>query len=352
MNLLYYYFIAVFVTVVCILLTITVFRNFGILDRPDGVRKIHKGEISLGGGIAIFLSMTLILYIIFPEYSPGSFGNHSALGSIWVISSIILFLGLLDDIRPMKPAIRLIVQIVASWLVIVSTDVYVEDLGNLLDLGNIQLGSIGIPVTIFMVVGVCNAFNMLDGMDGLVGFLLLIPGTFLAVLSSMYGNIGLLYLASIVLSVFLVFNLGLLGKSKKIFLGDSGSMWLGFITAWFLICLSQNESSFNFAPVSALWFVLIPLVDALSTFMTRIWSKKSIFRGDRSHLHHILIDAGLKKWLILVIFLLFSAGFSALGFFFIVYEIPEYYQFYGFLTVWFFFHLLVKQPMAIRDSRY
>jgi UDP-GlcNAc:undecaprenyl-phosphate GlcNAc-1-phosphate transferase len=251
----------------------------------------------------------------------------------------------------MQPTIRLIVQIVASWLVIVTTDVYLEDLGNLLDLGEIQLGSLGIPLTIFMVVGVCNAFNMLDGMDGLVSFLLLIPGTFLALLSSLYGHTGLLYLASIVLSVFIVFNLGLFGKTKKIFLGDSGSMWLGFITAWFLICLSQSESSFNFAPVSALWFVLIPLVDALSTFMTRIWNKKSIFHGDRSHLHHILIDAGLKKWLVLIIFLLFSTAFSALGFFFIVYEIPEYYQFYGFLTVWFFYHLLIKQPMAIRETR-
>lgn len=331
-------------------LTIFVFKKLGIVDKPDHVRKIHKGDISLGGGVVLFLSCSLSLFILFPEFSLGINGDHPGLPIIWNISIIILLVGLYDDIVPMQPALRIIVQVIASWLVIVFTDIYLRDLGDLFGLGLINLGAFGIPITIFMVVGVCNAFNMLDGMDGLVTFLLIIPATFIGMLANIKGSTGLIFIGPLILLVFLVFNLGLLGKKWKMFLGDSGAMWLGFITAWLLICLSQNETRYNFPPVTALWFVMIPLVDSLSTFMTRIWNKRSIFQGDRTHIHHTLLDLGLKKWHVLCIFLFITMIVSSLGFYFIINNVQEYYQFYGFLTLWFFYHLLLKLPMAKRDK--
>ena len=101
-------------------------------------------------------------------------------------------------------------------------------------------------------------------------------------------------------------------------------MWLGFLVGWFLVCFSQNETSFRFQPVAALWFILIPLVDALSTFFNRIWQKKSIFEGDRGHLHHILLDSGLAKWKVLLIFISISSLACAVGFLCIIFEVKEY----------------------------
>ena len=194
-----------------------------------------------------------------------------------------------------------------------------------------------------MVVGVCNAFNMLDGMDGLVGFVLLITSAAIAVIASYNGTYGALFLGTLVISIFLLFNLGLLGRKRKIFLGDSGSMWLGFMAAWSLVVLSQNENML-FPPVTALWLILLPLIDAMSTFINRIWNSKSMFTGDRSHIHHMLLDSGLEKWKVLLIFLLISILSSSFAVFSVMYNISEYFQFYGFLTIWFMYFLLIKFP--------
>ncbi len=344
------YLVTALLTFIISFLTISIFRRLGVVDKPDQIRKIHKGDIPLGGGLVLFLSCSLSLFILFPEFTPGVYGDHPGLPTIWNISIIILLVGLYDDIVPMQPSIRIIVQVIASWLVIAFTDIYLRNLGDLFDLGIINLGAFGIPITIFMVVGVCNAFNMLDGMDGLVAFLLFIPAVFIGILANIHGSSGLIFIGPLILLVFLLFNLGLFGKKWKIFLGDSGAMWLGFLTAWILICLSQNETRYNFPPVTALWFVMIPLVDSLSTFLTRIWHKKSIFHGDRSHLHHALLDLGLNKWQVLSIFIFLTIISSGLGYCFIVYSIQEYYQLYGFLTIWFFYHLLIKQPIANKDN--
>ena len=253
-------------------------------------------------------------------------------------------MGLWDDIRPLPFSARLIVQIFASWLVIITTDVYIRDLGNLFGVFDLYLGKIGIPVTIFMVVGVCNAFNMLDGMDGLVGFVVTIASTTLAYVA--FGNdpSSFLFFGTTILGVFLVLNLGLFGKKWKLFLGDSGSMWLGFIMAWLLVTLSQSTSESFLEPVTALWIILLPLIDALSTFMKRIGSKQSMFLGDRSHIHHMLVDAGYEKWKVLLIFILITLVSCGFAIYFIANDTEEYIQFYGFIMIWICYFLIIKYP--------
>lgn len=324
--------------------TCILFRKFGIVDKPDGVRKIHKGNVPLGGGIAMFFSLSLAVSYLIPETSLQQFDPLKILTTIWSVSFIVLFLGLWDDIKPLPFSFRLIIQILASWLVIIITDIYIRDFGDLLGFGNIYVGELGIPLTIFMVVGVCNAFNMLDGMDGSVGFSLLVSCTTLALICILNNFQPLLLLGSIVLVCFLVFNLGFLGKNWKIFLGDSGSMWLGFITGWFLVIFTQSEGYEILSPATALWLILLPLIDALSTFIKRISQKKNIFLGDRSHLHHILLDSGLEKWKVLLILLTFAIIASVVAITFVKHEVDEPLQFYGFLTIWFFYLILVKTP--------
>jgi len=323
------------------------FKRLGIVDKPDGIRKIHEGEISLGGGIAMFIP-ALICFLL--QLDPGSsFTSDSYLVTgiliVFFVSIIILLLGLWDDIKPLPTSVRLIVQIFASWLVIILSDIYLFDLGNLFGFGDFYLGDLGIPVTIFMVVGVCNAFNMLDGMDGGVGCVVLVCTTTIAFISYLNNGIGLFFLGSIISLIFLCFNMGFFGSKWKIFLGDSGSMWLGFMVAWFLIILSQSEEKL-IQPVTALWVILLPLIDALSTFLSRLSKRKSLFLGDRTHIHHMLLDAGLKQWQVLLAFLSVSCLSAGFGIFSNIHSISESNQFYGFLTIWFFYFLLIKYPLV------
>ena len=315
-----------------------IFKKLRIVDRPDGIRKIHKGEIPLAGGVTLFFS-GLVFYFFSPFYP------SQELLTVFFVSIIILLLGLWDDIKPLPTSVRLIIQIFASWLVIILSDVYLVDLGDLFGFGNLYLGQLGIPLTIFMVVGVCNAFNMLDGMDGLVGFVILVCSSALVLINYLNGGSELLFMSSIMCTIFLLFNLGLLGRKWKIFLGDSGSMWLGFLVAWYLIILSQGESKLV-QPVTALWLIMLPLIDALSTFLSRLWNNKSMFLGDRTHIHFMLIDAGLKKWKVLLILLIISISSAGFGVFSNINLVSEPNQFYGFLTLWFFYFLLVKYPVV------
>ncbi len=337
-----YYLSSFLLILVFCSLTSYIFLKFNLVDKPDGVRKIHKGEISYGGGVAIFLSLLISSYLFFEiEYL-----LNSGLINISLISLAILILGLLDDIRPLPIAIRLILQILISWAVILVTDIYIKDLGNLLGFGNIVLGELGIPITIFMVVGMCNAFNMLDGIDGLVAAVAFAVFTSISILSLINGSdISMVFIPSVTLFGFLLFNLGLLGKKRKMFLGDSGSMWLGFITAWSLIVFSQGEKAL-ISPPTALWMVMLPLIDALSTFLTRIRRGNPIFSGDRTHIHHIMLDSGMDKWKVISILLIASILFSTLGVFSTIYFVEDTIMFYGFLTVWLFYLLLIKYPLS------
>jgi len=340
------YFLSTFLisTVIC-LITSFIFLKLNIVDKPDGVRKIHKGEISFGGGFAIFISL-LVSFYLFLDYQDVL---EPEILEIGLISLAVLILGLIDDIKPLPISIRLIAQIVISWAVILVTDIYLSDLGDLLGFGNIHLGQLGIPITIFMVVGMCNAFNMLDGIDGLVVSVSFYVFTSLSVISLFYSSGSLTFIPSIVLFVFLLFNLGLLGKRWKMFLGDSGAMWLGFITAWYLIVFSQDDMKL-FSPPVALWMVMLPLIDALSTFITRMKQGKPIFSGDRTHIHHIMLDSGMKKWKVLLTLLFTSFLFSAIGILSIIFSVEDSILFYGFLTIWLFYLLLIKYPLSNKDS--
>ena len=196
-----------------------------------------------------------------------------------------------------------------------------------------------------MVVGLCNAFNMIDGMDGLVGIIVLVLCLSLSTLIYLYSFNPILFSSSIIASVFLFFNLGLLGKKRKIFLGDSGSTCIGFLVAWTLVIFSQADIA-PLKPITALWLVMLPLIDALSTFISRLWNRKSMFAADRTHIHHMLLDLGIKKEFVLLIFLLISIVSSSFGIFANYFAIPESTQFYGFLTIWFIYYLLIKDPLT------
>ena len=300
-------------------------KSIGLVDIPDNIRKLHTGNVPLIGGLIIFISIVYGTFVfgVDPFYR------------VIVISLIpILIVGTIDGIGKIKVPVsfRLIAQILASWLVILFTDVYLHDLGNLFGQGTVYLNQFGIPFTIFAVVGICNAFNMLDGKDGLAGSVAVIIISSLLLLLYLNGiiyNWGLILIVS--LAVFLAFNLNLFGQDRKIFLGEHGSSSLGHLIAWNLVYLSQ-ETDF-ITPVTALWFVFYPLTDALLTITRRIRISQSIVKADRRHLHYLLSDYGFSDQKILLVVVLVSILGATLAIIANILNIQDYYLFYGYITV-------------------
>ena len=148
-----------------------VLRNFAkekklLIDIPDRSRKFHKRATPLTGGIGIILAVIISTEIYLDMYNlKGYMPKFSQM--LYIASIPLLILFLIDDLKALRPLYRLFIQISLSLYVIFSTDVYLNNLGNLFGFGEIQLGVFGIPFTIFCVVGIMNAFNMIDGINGL-----------------------------------------------------------------------------------------------------------------------------------------------------------------------------------------
>jgi len=292
---------------VCIIFLLLRVANFlQLVDIPDGRNKTHLGRIPTVGGISLFISLIFGSYVI----------GVDPFYQLLLLSLLpILIAGIIDDIKGFPISYRLIAQVISSSIVIIFSDLHLSNLGNLLGFGNIELGNFGPVFTVFAVVGLCNAFNMIDGKDGLAGSVTLIIISMLSFLLFQKGIVyswGLILILS--LFVFLTFNLSLLGAKNKIFLGDHGSVSIGHLVAWSLIYLTENGPLLT--PISAVWFVFLPLTDALLTFFRRVRHSSSIVESDRKHFHHILSDIGIGDYKILIIFLIitiFTSGIAVLS---------------------------------------
>jgi len=303
----------------------TLAKAINLVDIPDNIRKLHIGNVPLIGGIVIFISVV---------YGTFVFGVDPFYRYVIISLVPILIVGTIDGIGAIKVPVsfRLIAQILSSWIVILFTDVYLKDLGNLFGQGTVYLNQFGIPFTIFAVVGMCNAFNMLDGKDGLAGSVAVVIISSLLLLLYLNGiiyNWGLILILS--LAVFLAFNMNFFGQERKIFLGEHGSSSLGHLIAWNLVYLSQ-ETAF-ITPVTALWFVFFPLTDALLTITRRISISKSIVKADRRHLHYLLSDRGFSDQMILLGVIFISIIGVATAVTANLLNIQDYYLFYGYITV-------------------
>ena len=316
-----------------------IFRRLGLVDIPDGDRKQHSGSIPLSGGFCILIALGISVFLA-DFLGISDISRPSALTLAAFFSLPVFFIGLIDDFKPRPPLIRLIIQILSCWAFILTTDIYVRDLGDLLGFGNIHLGKLGIPLTIFMVVGVTNATNMFDGFDGIVGSVVFWAWTCLSVIALYSSSYSLTFIPSIVFAIYFFFSTGLFGKKVKMFLGDSGALTIGFIASLQLVILTQGEQAL-FSPVCALYLVLLPLIDALTTFISRLRAGKPIYKNDRRHFHFILYDSGVSKVAVITII----SGMSMLATILCLYghfnETPEYIMFYGFLTIWFFYYLFL-----------
>jgi UDP-GlcNAc:undecaprenyl-phosphate GlcNAc-1-phosphate transferase len=299
-------------------IAIKVFKPIAIdvdlVDKPNA-RKHHDGQVPLIGGISIFAAVLAASLLWLP--------NTLELRMYLITSAMMVFIGVLDDKYDLKVRIRIVGQIIIASLMIYGVGGYISNLGDLFSFGDIELGPVGIVFTYFAIIVVINAYNMIDGIDGLIGSLSLNTFTAIAILFLISGNTGYLSYPLILATAtlpYLIFNLGFFKSySKKIFMGDAGSMFIGLSVIWLLTIGTQGESA-SFRPVTALWICAIPLMDMLAIVMRRYRKGKSPFKPDRDHLHHILQRAGLSSRQTLVVISIASALMSLLG------VLGEYFQ--------------------------
>ncbi|MDH5325944.1 MAG: undecaprenyl/decaprenyl-phosphate alpha-N-acetylglucosaminyl 1-phosphate transferase [Gammaproteobacteria bacterium] len=321
-------FITAFLVSICLIFLLKSFAHkIDLVDRPDS-RKHHEGEIPLIGGLAIFMAFVAGLAV------SGIFTQAQSIG-LMVAGLVLVFTGLFDDYRTLSFRVKLIPQIAAALIMIHIGGVYLADLGRLsFDGSYFSLGDLAVPFTVFAAVGVINAINMSDGIDGLSGSLTLVALLGLAAVSFVYAHelelTTLILLASCVVG-FLVFNVSLPKRPKAlIFLGDAGSMFLGFVLAWFLISLSQGENR-AMSPVAALWFLALPLYDTVGVMLRRILKRQSPFLADREHFHHILLRGGYTVFQTHLIITSLALSFMAVGLFSTFYQFNDLLMFGIFL---------------------
>ena len=215
---------------------------------------------------------------------------------------------LVDDFFGLRASLRIIFQAAIVLFMILISEEYITNLGNLYGNGDVNLGAIAIPFTIFCVVGLMNAYNMIDGLNGICASFGLVPLIFLTFFGSV--KYGLLIPIGAILG-FMAYNLGYLGKKRRVFLGDSGSNYIGFTVAFLCITYSQDSQIIN--PVTALWLVAIPLLDCLGVIVSRVKKGLMPFTPGRDHLHHKLLDKGYSPKNILYIFILKSIVLCSVG---------------------------------------
>jgi UDP-GlcNAc:undecaprenyl-phosphate GlcNAc-1-phosphate transferase len=311
----------------------------GLLDHPGG-RKRHEGSTPLVGGIAILIAL-LVTTAMFVRGSDHYTPLYTGLTLLAVV-------GLFDDMNGIPPLGKLAFQFTAAILMTSWGEVYLHSLGDLLYKRDVILYAWGIPLTLLAILSVVNAINMMDGMDGLAGGLSLIVFGWFAWLANEVGNllacrICLLLCGALV--GFLLFNMPSPLRRRLVFLGDAGSLLLGYAISWFAVELSQkqyNPGGGHIPPVVMLWVVGLILVDLLAVVLRRAIQGKNPLSADRTHLHHLLLRMGFDTkqavWFLLVgNFLMGLTGVAAwkLG-------VPESIMFVA-LLVFTGIHLLIMQ---------
>ena len=280
---------------------------------PNGQVKTYKATND--GIVEISKSGEEISEPFIIEENSTQFFSFSSFTAAFIIIAILLQLFILyDDAFGVKASKRLVIQSLASFLLIYFGEVYIENLHISLLGVNLELGYWGIPFTIFASVGIINAFNMIDGINGLcAGFALVAMGALQIASGFDIANYSLVIAMGSIIG-FLFYNLGFLGIKRRVFLGDNGSTFLGFLVAW--TCINYSQSSDNLIkPVTCLWIVAIPLLDCIGVMIGRIIKGILPFSPGRDHIHHKLQSLTNSSSKTLAGLLILGLLFAGLGVF-------------------------------------
>ena len=303
-------------------------RRVGLVDKPNA-RKHHHGDIPLVGGVSVYFSLWLI-YALQPGWLP-------EFPAYMCCITLLLIVGVLDDRFDLPVVPRMLLQVGVA-VIMMCQGLYLSSLGNVLFGYPLVMGAAGYLVTIFAVIGAINAYNMVDGIDGLLGMLASITFCFLSIIFFMGDreDLAMWCLALVVACLpYILLNLGIpWGRKFKVFMGDAGSMLIGFTVIWLLIIASQGQDAVM-RPVTALWIIALPLMDMMRVMIDRIQKGNSPFKPDREHLHHILLRKGLSQKDILLVTSLTMIVLSTAGIIFDHYRVSESIQLVMLMIIFF-----------------
>lgn len=310
--------------------------RLGLVAHPGGHRW-HSSPTPVVGGLGIFAGILLGAWLL-----PVSQEVRTA---IIFSGTVLVVTGVWDDAKETSFTIRFAAQALAVGLLAWTTGVSLQDLGHIFhESASVPLGRWGIALTIFSAVGVINAVNMSDGLDGLAGALSLVACTALIVASFLGHNLSyapLMGVVMVALAAFLLYNARVPGfGAARLYFGDAGSLLIGFLLAWFLVAMTQGGDRVM-APVTALWIFALPLFDAVGALLRRPIHGRSPFHADRTHYHHYLRDYGWTVNQTLVISVLAAGALAAIGLLGQQHHVAEHVMFYGFLGMFVLYFLLM-----------
>jgi UDP-GlcNAc:undecaprenyl-phosphate GlcNAc-1-phosphate transferase len=317
-------------------------KKIGLVDKPNA-RKHHHGSIPLIGGISICIS---ILYFLL--------NNPNVLQNTELYAVCILLLvgvGALDDKFDLSFKLRFVIQAALSVAMMVIGGIELNTIGDIFGSGEVvTLGWFGYLITVLAVVGAINAFNMVDGIDGLLGGLSVVTFGGLGIMLNYDGQYNLAYICLMLVVViipYILLNLGAFGRKRKVFMGDAGSMLIGFTVIWLLLLSSQNGTKPPLRPVTALWLIAVPLMDMASIMIRRIRRGDSPFKPDREHLHHIFQRLGLSSTQTLVTICTIASLYAGVGIYAEMVGVPEYIMLYSFLVCFCIYLMLLSYVWKI-----
>jgi UDP-GlcNAc:undecaprenyl-phosphate GlcNAc-1-phosphate transferase len=275
-------------------------RAKGWFDVPNA-RKIHTDPIPRLGGVGIFLSFlvsALAATVLFPLALPGFWGGAFHPRFLIVFAGFLLIhaVGLLDDFFNLRALLKFALELVAAALVIAAG--FAIPLGGLHPDGAVVLSAISWSATLFWIVGISNAMNLVDGVDGFAGGIAFFAALAMGIIAMLQGNLVTALVAVALLGsviAFLVFNF----PPARIFMGDSGSLLLGFTLSVIPLLGSPSAPPLGvcLAPLTVL---TIPIIDTAAAIVRRVRRRLPIHSPDKEHIHHVLLDLGMKERTILL----------------------------------------------------
>ncbi|MDU5184786.1 MAG: MraY family glycosyltransferase [Peptoniphilus harei] len=298
-------FLAAFIlTFIQMPFTIKIAKKKGFLDVPKDERRVHKKPIPVGGGIAMVISVSILMVYFLPI-------NKNLIMAL-IASLIIAISGLYDDKEGLSPKLKFLFQILAAVILIIG-GMKIEFFTNPFDSHDalLILNILSIPVTIFWVCGITNTINLIDGLDGLASGVSMICAISMFFITYKMGRYDVSLICALVAGAclgFLPFNF----NPAKIFMGDTGALYLGFMLSYISISgfLKQAAILMIFVPVLILG---VPVFDTAFAMVRRKLSGKSMVEADKGHLHHRLLKMGLNQRQTVVILYSISAIFGVLA---------------------------------------
>lgn len=295
-------------------------EHIGALDIPDN-RKVHKNPMPRIGGLAIYVSF-LLGYMLFGEVSNQMF-------SILIGSFIIILTGIIDDIKPISAKVKLIGQILASLIVVFYGNILLSEISAF---GiYIEFGIFAYPITLIFMVACINCMNLIDGLDGLAAGISSIFFLTVGIIAFIKGQFGLSYELTFILFGstlgFLIHNF----NPASIFMGDTGSMFLGFIIS--VITLLGFKNVMMSSIIIPLLILAIPILDTLFAIIRRKLKGESLTKPDKFHIHHQLLKRNLSQRTTVLIIYFINALFALASIVYVLQNRKLGYIIYGILLI-------------------